>query len=91
MKNKRTRNTAQVGCLIYVNHSSSKLMTVIDRVGLHAAVLLWSAKRRVCRRGSLITILVGNMACLKDHARNTVNFPNTVTTELKALPADAHQ
>ncbi|MEZ9443240.1 transcriptional regulator BetI [Vibrio sp. 10N.222.54.F12] len=67
-------------------------MTVIDRVGLHAASVALISKEAGVSTGIINHYFGGKHGLLEETMREILRqLSNTVTTELKALPADAHQ
>ncbi|MDH5926072.1 transcriptional regulator BetI [Vibrio lentus] len=67
-------------------------MTVIDRVGLHAASIALISKEAGVSTGIINHYFGGKHGLLEETMREILRqLSNTVTTELKALPADAHQ
>ena len=66
-------------------------MTVIDRVGLHAASIALISKEAGVSTGIINHYFGGKHGLLEETMREILRqLSNTVTTELKALPADAH-
>ncbi|MCG7499595.1 transcriptional regulator BetI [Vibrio sp. Of7-15] len=67
-------------------------MTVIDRVGLHAASISLISKEAGVSTGIINHYFGGKHGLLEETMREILRqLSNTVTTQLKALPADAHQ
>ncbi|MEZ8721781.1 transcriptional regulator BetI [Vibrio pomeroyi] len=67
-------------------------MTVIDRVGLHAASIALISKEAGVSTGIINHYFGGKHGLLEETMREILRqLSNTITTALKALPADAHQ
>ena len=67
-------------------------MTVIDRVGLHAASIALISKEAGVSTGIINHYFGGKHGLLEETMREILRqLSNTITTALKALPVDAHQ
>lgn len=67
-------------------------MTVIDRVGLHAASISLISKEAGVSTGIINHYFGGKHGLLEETMREILRqLSNTVSSQLKALPADAHQ
>ncbi|MDN3613936.1 MAG: transcriptional regulator BetI [Vibrio gallaecicus] len=67
-------------------------MAVIDRVGLHAASIALISKEAGVSTGIINHYFGGKHGLLEETMREILRqLSNTITTQLKALPVDAHQ
>ena len=67
-------------------------MTVIDRVGLHAASIALISKEAGVSTGIINHYFGGKHGLLEETMREILRqLSNTITTQLKTLPVDAHQ
>ena len=67
-------------------------MTVIDRVGLHAASIALISKEAGVSTGIINHYFGGKHGLLEETMREILRqLSNTITTQLKSLPVDAHQ